>query len=213
MLSGNDPLQAQAQRMDSANRNRTIHYQGDVLMWQGANRIRADRIDLDREKRTLIADGHVVTNLWEESKDEKKKKPPVLTEVHAGHLVYTEADRLAHYSGGALMNRPNMRVKAQEIHAYLAESGADSRLEKAFADGTVEIVQNSPGLVRTGTAEHSEFYMADQKLILLGGIPKFSDSKGSTVVGPGGLTYFVNDDRLLVNRSDAQPSTSRIKRK
>jgi lipopolysaccharide export system protein LptA len=214
MLSGSDPLQAQARRMDSANRNRTIHYEGDVLMWQGANRIQADTVDLDREKRLLAADGHVVTNLWEESKDAKKKKAPVLTEVHAGHLLYTEADRLAHYTGGSEMNRPNMRVKAREIRAWLAaDSGADSRLEKAFGDGAVEIVQTAPGIVRTGTAEHSEFYTADQKVVLQGGVPKFADTKGNITVGPGGLTYFVNDDRLLVNRSDAQPATSRIKRK
>ena len=60
--------------MVSANRNRTIHYEGDVLMWQGANRIQADTVDLDREKRLLVADGHVVTNLWEESKDEEEEK-------------------------------------------------------------------------------------------------------------------------------------------
>ena len=87
MLSGSDPLQAQARRMVSANRNRTIHYDGDVLMWQGANRIQADTVDLDREKRQLAADGRVVTNLWEESNDDKKKKAPVMTEVRAGHLV------------------------------------------------------------------------------------------------------------------------------
>jgi len=213
MLSGSDPLQAQARRMVSTNRNRTIHYEGDVLMWQGANRIQADTVDLDREKRLLVADGRVVTNLWEESDDEKKKKAPVMTEVRAGHLVYTESDRLAHYSGGSQMNRPNMRVKAREIRAWMADSGADSRLEKAFGDGSVEIVQTAPGIVRTGTAEHSEFYTADQKVILQGGVPKFADNKGQETVGPGGLTYFVNDDRLLVNRSGAQPATSRIKRK
>src|ERR1035438_10816028 len=81
------------------------------LMWQGANRIQADVVDVDRDldpqKRTLVADGHVVTNLWDaphddKNKDEKTRKPatPVLTEVHAGHMVYTEATRLTHYTGG-----------------------------------------------------------------------------------------------------------------
>ena len=44
-------------------------------MWQGANRIRADVVDIDRtgEKRTLVADGHVITDLWEQPKDEQKK--------------------------------------------------------------------------------------------------------------------------------------------
>ena len=36
MLSGDEPLQAQAAKMDSKNRNRLVHYEGNVLMWQGA---------------------------------------------------------------------------------------------------------------------------------------------------------------------------------
>ena len=56
MLSGDDPLQATARKMDSRNRNRQIHYEGAVHMWQGANRIQADVVDMDRnldpQKRT-----------------------------------------------------------------------------------------------------------------------------------------------------------------
>ena len=28
-----------------------IHYEGGVTMWQGANRIQADTVDIDREKK------------------------------------------------------------------------------------------------------------------------------------------------------------------
>jgi lipopolysaccharide export system protein LptA len=215
MLSGDEPMHAQARKMDSSNHNRKLHYEGNVVMWQGANRIEADTVDLDREKKGLIADGHVITNLWEEPKDEQKKKTttPVLTEVHAPHLVYTEENRLAVYSGGASLARPNLHVKSKQIRAFLADSGADSRLEKAFADGAVEIHQTNQGVTYNGTAEHSEYYTDEQKVILLGGVPKMVDSKGNTTVGPGGLTYYANDDRLLVNGSDGKPANSRLVRK
>ena len=45
MLSGDDPLQATARKMESRNRNRQIHYEGAVQMWQGANRIQADVVE------------------------------------------------------------------------------------------------------------------------------------------------------------------------
>jgi lipopolysaccharide export system protein LptA len=219
MLSGDEPLQAQAARMESKNRNRVVHYEGNVLMWQGANRIQADVVDLDREKRTLVANGKVVTNLWEEPKDpnEKAKKAaaPVMTEVHAPHLVYTEADRLAHYSGGTELKRPNLFVKAREIHAFMADPNADSesRLEKAIADGAVTIIQTSPERTRTGTAEHSEYYTDEQKIILKGGMPKLVDTKSGTTVSPEGLTYWADDDRLLGNGSKDQPVQTRIKQR
>jgi lipopolysaccharide export system protein LptA len=224
MLSGDQPLQAQARKMDSKNHNRSMHYEGDVTMWQGANRIQGDVIDVDREKRTLVADGNVVTNLWEEHKDDPKnaaakKKPaadPVLTVVHAPHLVYTEENRLAVYTGGVLLNRPGLDVKAKEVRAFLADKGGDSQLEKAFADGAVQITQVSREGTRIGTSEHAEYYTADQKVFLRDGRPKLVEhrvnGKDNTTEGVD-LTYFANDDRLLVNGSRAQPGQSQIKRK
>ncbi|MBZ5621360.1 MAG: hypothetical protein LAQ69_21935 [Acidobacteriia bacterium] len=227
MLSGDQPLQAQARKMDSTNHNRNMHYEGDVTMWQGANRIQADVVDVDREKRTLVADRNVVTNLWEEPKNDpksdpkntsQKKKPadPVLTVVHAPHLVYTEENRLAVYSGGALLNRPGLDVKAREIHAFLADTGADSRLEKAFADGAVVITHNSKEGTRVGTAEHAEYYTADQRVFLRDGRPKLVehrlDGKDKTTENTE-LTYFANDSRLVGKGSPAQPGQSQIKRK
>ena len=213
MLSGDEPIEAQARKMDSSNHNRTIHYEGDVTMRQGANRIQAGAVDVDREKRTLVADGNVVSYLWEEPKDdEKKSAAPVLTVVHAPHLVYTEENRLAFYNGGVLLRRPSLQVRCRELRAFLAESGADSRLEKAFADGAVQIVQTAEDRTRTGTGEHAEYYTGDQKVILRGGKPKLVDSLKGFIQGEE-LTYFANDGRLLGSGSPEQPVSSRIRRK
>ncbi len=215
MLSGDQPIAAQARKMDSSNHNRTIHYEGNVTMRQGANRIQAAVIDVDREKRTLVANGNVVTNLWEEPKDTGGTAPapsPVLTVVRAPHLVYTEENRLAVYTGGVLLNRPGIQVKGKELRAFLSEPGADSRLEKAFADGAVEIVQTAPDRTRTGTGEHAEYYTSDQKVVLRGGRPKLVDSLKGFMQGDE-LTYFADDGRLLGSGSREQPVSSRIRRK
>jgi lipopolysaccharide export system protein LptA len=232
MLSGDQPVEAQARKMDSTNHNRAIHYEGDVTMRQGANHIQAGVIDVNREKRTLVADGNVVSYLWEEPKGAAAPGPqapaagprprpaeaagtqpgPVLTVVHASHLVYTEENRLAVYTGGVLLNRPGLQVKGKELRAYLAESGADSRLEKAFADGAVEIVQTAPDRTRTGTGDHAEYYTDVQKVLLRGGRPKLVDSLKGSMQGDE-LTYFANDGRLLGSGSPQQPINSRIQRK
>jgi lipopolysaccharide export system protein LptA len=223
MLSGDDPVQATARKMDSRNHNRRVHYEGAVHMWQGANRIQADVVDLDRnldpQKRTLVADGHVVTNLWEEPKDENKKKTatPTLTEVHAAHMVYTEATRLTHYTGGVQLSRPGLQMKSQELRAFLSEAGADSRLEKAYADGTVEIFSTGKDRTRTGTGEHAEYYTADQKVILRGPRVRmvekvFINPKPNTTEGREAI-YFANDDRLLMTGEPEKPGNSRINRK
>jgi lipopolysaccharide export system protein LptA len=214
-------MQATARKMDSRNRNRTIRYEGGVNLWQGANRIQAETVDIDREqeKKVLVADGHVVTNLWDEPKDEAKKKTatPVLTEVRAGHMVYTEESRLTHYTGGVQLNRPGLQVKGKELRAFLAESGADSRVEKAYADGAVEIFSTGKDRTRNGTGEHAEYYTADQKVILRGPWVKMVEKifivpEPNTTEGKE-LTYFANDDRLVVTSDTAKPGQTRINRK
>jgi lipopolysaccharide export system protein LptA len=228
MLSGDQPLQAQAHHMVSTDRNRKLHYEGSVIMWQGANRLTADKVDLDRTttgKRGLIADGHVVNNLWETPKDDSKsgkpdakaapkaevaktdstnkKTGPVLTVVKAPHLVYTDDNRLAYYTGGVDLTRPAMHVTGKELRAFLADSGADSRLEKAFVDGDAVIVDTEKGRTRTATADHGEFYTDENKVFLKSDKPKVAKlvivsprSTGSMMEGPQ-LTYYANDGRLL----------------
>jgi lipopolysaccharide export system protein LptA len=228
MLSGDEPLQATAAKMDSRNRNRSIRYEGGVNMWQGANRVQADTIDIDREKRALVADGHVITDLWDSNKDDSKdgkeskapKKPagpPVLTETRAAHMVYTEQDRQTYYTGGVLLNRPDLQVKGKELRAFLAEKGAQNSLEKAFADGNVEIFSRAKDRTRTGTGEHGEYYPSDQKIVMKGpwvkmveqmfGAPRASTSEGTE------LTYWANDARLLVTGEPKKPADSHIIRK
>ena len=89
---------------------------------------------------------------------------------------------------------------------------AESSLDRAFADGAVEIFEASPGRTRRGTAEHSEYYVAGEKLILSGGIAQMIDSKDGTTRGKQ-LTYFAGNDTLQVEGAITQPVVSRIRRK
>jgi lipopolysaccharide export system protein LptA len=214
MLSGDEPVEAQAAKMESTNRNRTIHYEGNVSVWQGADRIEAATVDIDREKQTLAADRNVVSNLWQQPKDEDKAKgaTPVPIVIHAAHLLYTDQNRLANYKGGVTLERPGMQVKSRELLAYLADSSADSRLEKAIALGSVEIVQKGVDRTRTGKAEHAEYFPGDEKVILREGRPQMVDSLKGETHGDE-LTYFANDDRLQVSGTKDQPAKSQIRRK
>ncbi|HVE15424.1 MAG TPA: hypothetical protein VNB29_01750, partial [Chthoniobacterales bacterium] len=105
-------------------------------------------------------------------------------------------------------------VKSRQIRAFLSAEGGDSRLEKAYADGAVEIFQSSPkGTSLNGSAERSEYYTDEQKVILLGGTPTVTDSQGKRSVASEGFTYWANDDRLVANGSENQPVNTRLKRK
>ena len=223
MLSGDEPMQAVARTMSSANHNKLVKYDGDAVLWQGVNRIQADHVEIDREKRSIIADGHVITQSREENKADETAPAPgpakpadpapaIFTLVKAPHMVYTDEDRLAHYSGGVLLNRAGLQMKANDLRSWLAEEGADNRLQKAFADGAVQIVQTGPIRTRTGASDHAEYYTNEEKIVLRGGDPTMNDSLRGNTRGAE-LTYYSNDDRLLVKGSDGKPAISHIRRK
>jgi lipopolysaccharide export system protein LptA len=219
MLDDDQPTQGTADRITSSQRNHLIHYSGNAVVWQTSNRIQADRIDIDRDKKSVVADGKVVTEFQDEvkkdearkddaAKDDKTQKTaaksaptqPIFTLVRAPHMVYTDADRLAIYSGGVDFVRPNLTVKSASLKAYLNEkdSGKDSRVNKALGDGTVQIVEVSPIRQRIGKSDHAEYYTDDNKVVLTGGSPQLTDTIRGNTHGDK-LTYFTDDERLVVD--------------
>ncbi len=239
MLSADEPVEALAEHMNSTNHNRLLQYQGNVVMWQGADRVTADSAQIDRDKRTLSATGHVVTQFLEKKSESGSaegrdridataqlpadKAAPIFVVVTAAELVYTDTDRLAHYRGGVVLTRPGLQVKADELRAVLAQSNSDdkktsggeeqSRLENAFADGHVEIVQTATDRTRTGKSDHAEYYTGDERIILRGGKPQMLDSRKGYTRGSE-LTYYVNDDRLLVSGGGPKErATGHLRRK
>ena len=65
----------------------------------------------------------------------------------------------------------------------------------------MKIVSTSQKLkrTRTGTSEHAEYYADDGKVILKGGEPLLVDSLKGQTDARKQLTWFANDDRLIVD--------------
>ncbi|MGH9613821.1 MAG: LPS export ABC transporter periplasmic protein LptC, partial [Bryobacteraceae bacterium] len=124
MLAQDEPLHARARKMTSTDGNLNIRYDGGAVLWQGANLLQADVVEIDRDNGVLKAHGNVISQL-QDKKSEKKRaaagndQAPLFTVVTAPEMVYTDDTRLADYTGGALLDRPGLRVKSKEIRAFL----------------------------------------------------------------------------------------------
>ena len=178
MLATDQVMEARAQRMVSTGhgKDQKIHYEGKAgnraMAWQGANRVTADKLDIDRQRHILEADGNVLSQFVDKDKAKDKAKSdagkdgkaaatskaaetsktgaPAYTVVKSPHLVYSDETRLALYQGGVELRRPpvgsgpDMTVTSRELRAYLKDSDSDSSssLDKAVADGAVKVVSN-----------------------------------------------------------------------
>jgi lipopolysaccharide export system protein LptA len=220
MLDSEEPTQGLADRVTSANRNHLIHYIGNAVVWQSSNRIQADRIDIDRDKKSLVADGQVISQFEDKKKEDPKKKAkpeagtPIFTIVKSQHMTYTDADRQAVYTGGTNFWRAGLTVKSATLKSFLndSKSDADSRINHAIADGAVEIVQAGKDRQRVGNSEHAEYYTDEGKIILTGGEPQLKDSLRGTTRGDR-LTYFTEDDKLIVDGAPQKPVKTELRKK
>lgn len=213
MLASDAPLEGRARRMTTSGNNSRLHYEGGAVLWQGPNRIAADYIDIDREKRTLAARGSVRTRFTDRQGKPQPGKAPGFVVVEAAALAYSEGERVARYTGGARLSRPGMDVEAAEIRAVLNGPDAESALDRAYADGGVRIAQKDEDTGRSirAASDHAEYYAAGQKLVLTGGRPTLEDSSEGTTTGRE-LIYFSAEDKLLVNGTEKAPAVSRIRR-
>jgi lipopolysaccharide export system protein LptA len=204
MLDPGEAMQGKADHVISANHGTVLHYAGNAQVWQGGSRITADRIDIDRKAKSLLADGHVFSLLQDKAKTLPDGKPgpmPPTTLVRAQKMVYTDPNRLAIYTGDVTMLRAGLTVKCATLQAFMNDGKPvdgktpDSRIDHALADGKVEIVQTVAARQRVGTSEHGEYYTEEGKIILTGGRPHVKDSKTGEFDAET-LTYYTNDDKL-----------------
>jgi lipopolysaccharide export system protein LptA len=214
LLSDAELMQGRAQHMTSAEKNQKLHYEGNAVVWQGVKRVEADRIDIDRTRQVFEAHGKVVSQFSDKSDNTKPVagKPaaapaaaPIFTVVRAPDLIYSDDTRIAHYQGGAAMVRPGLAVNGKELKAYLNERNADTSLNHALAEGAVKIISTADKRTRTGTGEHGEYYASEQKVILNGGDALLVDSLKGQTRGKQ-LTWWSNNDRLLVNGAENRPA-------
>lgn len=234
MLDDKQPLQARADKMRSRDNNYHVFYDGNVVMWQGANRITADKIEINRDEQTLTASGHVVSELVDNKKAPAGDPPstggshstpvpaadaqsPVYTTVKAPHLIYHDDTRVALYSGGVTLLRNAMTVTSDELRAFLTpktENNSDqSSLDHALADGNVVVVDVlGPNHTRRGCSNHGEYYTKEDKVVLTGGTPEMADSIRGTTTGKE-ITYFSGDDHLLVDGDSTKPAFSKMIKK
>ena len=146
MLDESKTMQAQADRMQTRDDNTVVHYEGHVVMWQGANRVSADKVDIDRDAQSLHAAGNVISELVDNKSDNGADNkstrldasksiasnagpsqnvapgdtdPPIFTIVRAPELDYHDDTRLALYTGGVKLTREKMTVVSDELKAFL----------------------------------------------------------------------------------------------
>jgi lipopolysaccharide export system protein LptA len=214
VLDSSKLFEGRADSMQSRESNTLIFYNGHATVWQGANRIAADTIQIDRDSQTLSAKGNVTSELVD-NQPQNSPTVPLFTTILAPELLYKDEIRRADYTGGVKLLRAGMTVSSDQLQAFLnaqSQSG-DSSLDHAVAQGDVKVVETpKPGDTRTGTGQTCEYFTKENKVILSGGSPQIDDTVRGVTRGRK-ITYFSDDDRLIVEGENKHLSYSHMRKR
>ena len=207
------PTNVLADRMVVEQQSQTVHFQGHVRAWQGADMVESTALDVNRREKRVSSGTHVTTSFLQSavrvtgqggiSKSNRDAGPVT---VQADSLKYFDQGRRARYEGNVRMVTQNVTLRSDRLDVYLTQgdTAEGSQVDHAIADGHVKVTQ--PG--RMGSGDHAEYFAGPQKIILSGGPPVLLDEAKGSTTGQR-LTFFIHDDRLFVDGGDISPSLSR----
>ncbi len=208
IVRGDQTMRARARQMRVTNQNREIEYEGEALLWQGENRLRAAVIHIDRQQNTLAAEGGVVSSLPVDGRG--------MATIRSRTLLYDGAAKLATYTGAASLTRPGLDVKGETLRLWFVENqnkdgGTETQLDRLFADKDAVVVERTPERTRTGRGEHLEYHAREERMVLTGGNPLVQDSLRGISRGAV-ITWFSREDRLIVDNTGSGPAVSVVQR-
>jgi lipopolysaccharide transport protein LptA len=217
LFSTAEPVYATAERMASNQRSGLLEYHGKARLWQGADRIEAEEIRIERRQKKLTARGNVVSVIGRKDSPQEGASRTMSgaeggkpIEVRADSMQYEEAARRVEYDGRVELKRGALLVQSRELDAWLAPPGdTANRLEKAAAHGEVKVLEAAAAGAagRRGFGKRAEYYPGEERVVLEGDPARVVNPRQDTTQGSK-LTYFLNDDRLLVLGSPQQRSYS-----
>ena len=230
LLATSDPIHVTADHMTAFKDPGTAHYTGNVRLWQGANVIRAPKVDFDNDKRSIVAESdksQSVASLFVQEGQDGKLTP---IDVTADKLTYADEQRLARYTGNVLAKSPNGTISTERLDVYLKEADSGPNTTTASQKPTQHKGPSLPGsdspskidhMVATGKVVVTEpnrravgdrlVYTADDaKYVLTGKSPSIFDAEHGTVWGDS-LTFYYRDDRVLVESKRSSPTITRAR--
>jgi lipopolysaccharide transport protein LptA len=176
-------------------------FNGDIKAWQEKRILLAQEIVLYEETGKILATGRVKSIFPHKPKDEEKEEK---VEISSDKMTYLPEDNLIFYEKRSSLKVKDIDLRAQSVSVYMSEEEGD--IEKIVAREKVVIVQN----LGEGRGEEAVYDPNKESVVLLGNPVLIDKDKGITRGDK--LTFYLADDRILVENKAKERSATVIKR-
>lgn len=183
-------------------------YIGRARAWQDDNFLRADRITLRGEEKTMQGDGSVQSMLYRtQQKDAKTGQASVVPVFATSEQInYRDVDKLLHYEKNVDMKQGTDRLLSQSADIYL-RSTEQGNYEIDHFIAQRDVVVTQPG--RRGTGNWALYTAANETVVLTGNPAHVEDVEEGTSIGKR-VTLYRNENRVVSDDPSGEQATGRI---
>jgi lipopolysaccharide export system protein LptA len=168
-------------------------YIGDARAWQGEDFVRAEYIEIDKGERTMTAWNNARSTFYDfEREVEKGRKEVVPVFASSDRIIYTEANRTAHYEGSV-----KIRQGTDQIDSATADAVMDEENKLISLTASKDVVMTQPA--RRATGDQVVYTAATDTAILTGNFAVVEDRERDAVTKSPKLTLHLRDARIEAN--------------
>jgi len=124
-----------------------------------------------------------------------KSAPPVPTVITSESLTADNKAKTALFTGSVVAKKGDMTLYADRMLVYYIESGGGSNIDKIDAQGNVKLIRGD----RVVTSGKLMYYAGAEERAIFTESPRAAE--GNNVVTGTKMTYYMKDDRSLVENS------------
>ncbi len=168
-------------------------YIGNARAWQGDDFVSAENIELDKGERVMTAWNKARSTFYDfEREVEKGRKEIVPVFTTSDRIVYTDANRTAHYEG-----QVKIRQGTDQIDSATADVLMDENNKLISLTSTNDVIITQPS--RRATGDRVVYTAATDTAILTGRLAMVEDREREAVTRSPKLTLHLRDARIEAN--------------
>jgi len=168
-------------------------YMGNARAWQGEDFVRAEYIELDKGERTMTAWNNARSAFYDYEREvEKGRKEVVPVFASSDRIIYTDANRTAHYEGSV-----KIRQGTDQIDSATADAVMDEENKLVSLTASKDVVMTQPA--RRATGDQVVYTAATDTAILTGNFAVVEDHERDAVTKSPKLTLHLRDARIEAN--------------
>lgn len=190
------PVYVTSNQADINTANGTAVYTGDARAWQENNYVRADRLFLNKNARSMLGEGNVQSSLYNARRKNSNGEQVVFPAYATAQKVsYSDAEKLLTYSGNVEIKQDTERLTAGTAQVYLNDKNEVSR---TLAQQSVVITQPR----RKAEGDWAQYTAADEVFVLRGNPANVQDAEqGSSQSAE--ITFYVREKRVVSGSANA----------